>query len=80
MNVGKVGSAEVDFVAKKGDITEYYQVTASLVDESTFDREISPLKSISDNYLKMILTLDRLTLGNYEGILVKNAIDWLLDK
>ena len=51
-----------------------------MVDESTFDREIFPLKSISDNYLKMILTLDRLTLGNYEGILVKNAIDWLLDK
>ena len=80
VNVGKVGSAEVDFVAKKGDQTEYYQVTASMVDESTFDREISPLKSISDNYPKTILTLDRLSLGNYEGILVKNAIDWLLDK
>lgn len=80
VNVGKVGSAEVDFVAKKGDLTEYYQVTASLVDESTFDREISPLKIISDNYPKTILTLDRLTLGNYDGILVKNAIDWLLDK
>lgn len=80
VNVGKVGSAEVDFVAKKSDQTEYYQVTASMVDESTFDREISPLKSISDNYPKTILTLDRLSLGNYEGILVKNAIDWLLDK
>ena len=80
MNVGKVGSAEVDFVAKRSDQTEYYQVAASMVDESTFDREISPLKSISDNYPKTILTLDRLSLGNYEGILVKNAIDWLLDK
>ena len=80
VNVGKVGAAEVDFVAKKGELTEYYQVTASLVDESTFDREISPLKIISDNYPKTILTLDRLTLGNYDGILVKNAIDWLLDK
>ena len=80
VNVGKVGSAEVDFVAKKGDLTEYYQVTASVVDESTFDHEISPLKIISDNYPKTILTLDRLTLGNYDGILVKNAIDWLLDK
>ena len=80
VNVGKVGAAEVDFVAKKGDLTEYYQITASMIDESTFDREISPLKSISDNYPKTILTLDRLSLGNYEGILVKNAIDWLLEK
>ena len=30
-------------------------------------------------YEKTILTLDRFTPGDYEGIAVKNAIDWLLD-
>ena len=79
VNIGKVGTAEVDFVVRKGEDTEYFQVTASLTDETTFNREISPLRSISDNYPKTILTLDRLTLGNYDGILVKNAIDWLLE-
>ena len=78
VNVGKVGKAEVDFVARKGDMIHYYQVTASLTDESTFTREISPLKSIADNYPKTILTLDRLTTGNYNGIYVVNAVDWLL--
>ena len=79
VNIGKVGTAEVDFVARKGEGTEYYQVTASMTDEATFNREISPLRSISDNHPKTILTLDKLTLGNYDGILVKNAIDWLTE-
>lgn len=79
VNIGKVGTAEVDFVVRKGEDTEYYQVTASMTDEATFNRELSPLRSISDNYPKTVLTLDRLTLGNYDGILVKNAIDWLVE-
>ena len=80
VNVGKAGSTEIDFVAKKDDILEYYQVSASLTEQATFDREIAPLRKIRDNYPKRILTLDRFTLGNYEGIEVVNAIDWLLNK
>ena len=80
VNVGKAGSTEIDFVAKKDDILEYSQVSASLTEQATFDREIAPLRKIRDNYPKRILTLDRFTLGNYEGIEVVNAIDWLLNK
>lgn len=76
--IGKVGSTEVDFVAKKNEKVHYFQVTASMTEESTFDREIRPLRSINDNYRKTILTLDRLTIGDYEGIEVVNAVDWLL--
>ncbi len=78
VNVGKTGMTEVDFVAVKSGVTEYYQVTASLTEQTTFDREMAPLKKIGDNYPKKILTLDRFTLGNYEGIEVVNAVDWLL--
>ena len=78
VNVGKMGQTEVDFVAKKDDVISYYQVTASLTEQTTFEREIRPLKKIKDNYPKKILTLDRFTLGNYEGIEVLNAVDWLL--
>ncbi len=78
VNVGKMGQTEVDFVAKKDDVISYYQVTASLTEQTTFEREIRPLKKINDNYPKKILTLDRFTLGNYEGIEVLNAVDWLL--
>ena len=80
VNIGKIGNAEVDFVAEKNSRLHYYQVTASLTDENTFKREITPLKNITDNYTKTILTLDRFTPGDYDGIEVVNAVDWLLDK
>ena len=80
VNIGKVGTTEIDFIARKGDNVYYFQVTASMVEETTFDREMAPLKAINDNYPKTVITLDRYTLGNYEGIQVINAIDWLLDK
>lgn len=80
VNIGKVGTTEIDFVARKNDDVFYYQVTASLVEESTFEREMTPLRNINDNYPKTVITLDRFTLGNYEGIQVVNAIDWLLQK
>ncbi len=78
VSVGKVQDLEVDFVARKDDRTEYYQVTANMTDESTFEREIKPLRLITDNYPKTILTLDRFTLGDYEGIEVRSVVDWLL--
>lgn len=78
VNIGKVGATEIDFVAKKNDEIRYYQVTASMTERSTFDREMAPLQNISDNYPKTVITLDRFTLGNYGGIEVVNAIDWLL--
>ena len=78
VTIGKVGNTEVDFIAKKGDSLHYYQVTASLTEESTFKREIVPLQAITDNHPKTILTLDRFTTGNYDGIIVSNVIDWLL--
>lgn len=80
VNIGRNGRTEVDFIAKRNDVYTYIQVTASLVDENTFNREIRPLQQIEDNYEKIILTLDRYTLGNYEGIKVINIIDWLLEE
>ncbi|MFI3177526.1 MAG: ATP-binding protein [Eubacteriales bacterium] len=79
INIGKFGEKEVDFVAGKEDVITYFQVTADMTNEETFKREISPLIQIKDNYEKIILTLDRFTVGNYDGIKVINVIDWLLE-
>lgn len=79
VSIGKVGNTEVDFVAEKQGVYQYFQVTADMTAKETFDREIRPLESIRDNYEKIILTLDRLTLGNYNGIQVRYLTDWLLD-
>lgn len=72
-------NTEVDFVAKKHNEYTYIQVSASIVEETTFLREMRPLENIQDNYDKIILTLDEFTTGNYNGIRVINVIDWLLD-
>ena len=80
VNVGKNGDAEVDFVAQKQGVLHYYQVTADMTNEDTFDREIRPLQTIKDNYEKMILTMDHMTPGDYEGIKVVPLLDWLLEK
>ena len=69
-----------DFVARKGEARIYVQVTASMTDPSTFEREMRPLREIPDTYPKIVLTLDRFSDGDYEGILVRNAIDWLLEE
>lgn len=78
VNIGKCGIAEVDFVAQKQGIITYYQVTADMTAEETFNREMKPLQSIHDNYEKIVLTLDRFSIGNYGGIKVVNVVDWLL--
>lgn len=78
--IGKVGSTEVDFVAEKQGTYTYFQVTADMTAKETFDREMKPLMNIRDNYEKIVLTGDRLTIGNYDGIQVRNLPDWLLGK
>ena len=77
--VGKVGSLEVDFIAEKGSSRTYIQVAASVLDPATFEREITPLKRIKDNYPKYILTLDTLPMEE-DGIRQINVLDFLTGK
>lgn len=78
--VGKVDDVEVDFVAKNIENTIYYQVSTTVRDENTLQRELTPLKKINDNYPKYILTMDDDPIADYDGIKKKNIIDWLLEK
>ena len=80
VNIGKYANSEVDFVAQENGVLTYFQVTADMTNESTFEREMTPLRNIKDNYEKIVLTLDKFSVGNYEGIKVVNLIDWLLEK
>lgn len=79
VSLGKVGSLEVDFVATKPNEKIYYQVSATIMDEKTRQRELRSLESISDNYPKYILTMDQTVFNDYSGIRVKNIIDFLLE-
>jgi len=65
---------EVDFVALKDDKILYVQATYLMTDEKTIEREYLPLESISDNYEKVVVSLDDVQFPQKNGI--KHAQIW----
>lgn len=76
--IGKVNNLEVDFVAVNSEGLTYFQVAASVREESTLQRELASLEAINDQYPKFVLTLDEDPSADYNGIKRLNAIEWLL--
>ena len=76
--VGKIGGAEIDFVAEKPKDKLYIQVTESMLSPETRERELKPLRMIPDNYEKIVLSMDRSYIDSYDGIRALYLIDWLL--
>ena len=76
--IGKVGETEIDFVAEKPNEKLYIQVTESMQSTETRERELRPLRMISDNYEKIVLSMDHSYINSYDGIKSINLIDWLL--
>jgi predicted AAA+ superfamily ATPase len=78
--VGKINNYEIDFVAKKDSELKYFQVAATVLDETTFEREIKPFYNLRDGYERNLLTLDIIGAGrNINGIKQHYVLDWLLD-
>ncbi len=76
--IGKIDDLEIDFVARNSHGIQYIQVAASVRDPNTLARELAPLRKISDNYPKTLLTLDEDPDADYEGIRRLNALNWLM--
>lgn len=76
--IGKVGNAEVDFIASTTNEKKYIQVTESMMSEDVRRRELAPLQNIRDNYDKIVLSLETGLDTSYEGIKSENLMDWLL--
>lgn len=75
--VGAMRDKEVDFVAKRGDRLIYLQSTYLLENEETFRREYAPLEAISDNYEKIVVSLDDIPLPSHDGI--RHIQAWMLN-
>jgi predicted AAA+ superfamily ATPase len=74
-----MGDGEVDFVAVAPGDTSYFQIAATTLDEGVLRRELAPLRRISDNHPKYLLTLDEVFReASYDGIRKLNVVDWLL--
>ena len=79
VQIGKIGELEIDFVASNPKEKIYIQVSQSIMDEKTLNRELRALQSIPDNYEKIIISMDKNYALSKEGIKIKNAIEWLLE-
>ena len=79
VSVGNNNGREIDFIATKHNIKEYYQVTFDLSNKETETREFSAYDNIDDNYPKYVISMDKLDYSQ-NGIIHKNIIDFLLEK
>ncbi|WEV42780.1 ATP-binding protein [Bifidobacterium sp. ESL0682] len=81
--IGTDDDTEIDFIATKNDLVKseklYIQVTASMLEETTSQRELAPLLNLTDAFPRIVITLDSYSSGmTPEGINIVNAVDWLL--
>lgn len=76
--IGKCNNKEINFIAINKEETCYFQVTESLKDSNTCEREISPFYLTNDFYEKPIITTDKTYVTNIKGIKIVNLIDFLL--
>lgn len=75
--VGKEEDREIDFIASKRDEKLYVQVTYLLASQEVIQREYLPLSQIPDNYRKVVVSLDRMPIGNRDGIEWMNLVDFI---
>lgn len=78
--VGKAGNREVDFICEKNNQRMYLQVAYLLADESTTQREFAPLMAIRDNYPKMVITMDKMNMGERKGVRHMTLREFLLEE
>ena len=78
ITIGKVNKLEVDFVCRKENEPIYVQVSYLLAGEETIEREFKPLRDISDNFSKYVITMDDIDMS-HDGIKHLNLIDFLMD-
>lgn len=78
--VGKNNDNEVDFVVENEKGTEYYQVSYSVIEESTLERKLKSLNNIKDHNPKYLLTMYFTPYTSHYGIKQINVLEWLLDK
>lgn len=78
VRTGSLHGLEVDFIASRGNQKFYVQVSQSVQNPDTYQREIAPLLLIQDAYPKYLITLDEHPEAE-KGIIALSARDFLLE-
>ena len=76
--IGKTKKGEVDFVASKNKDIKYIQVSYSLSEEKTREREFGAYAGIDDSYSKYVISLDEEDYSN-NGIKQVHIFDFLMN-
>ena len=75
--IGKVLQTECDFICKDNNgLVAYYQVSLTVREQKTLDRELAPFSKINNHFPKYLLTLDPEE-PTYDGVRQVNIINWL---
>ncbi len=77
--IGKIDEREVDFIAVNAKEKIYFQVTESMNDPATRERELAPLRKIRDNYEKIVLAGECDNPVTQDGIKIVRLTDFLLE-
>ena len=78
VHVGKLYQKEVDFVCLREGEVLYAQVTDSMADEATRERELAPLRAIADNHPKWVVVRQGSYPPDVDGIRIVRAADFFL--
>lgn len=76
--IGKIDDKEIDFIAVNAERKIYIQVTESMNDPATREREFAPIRKVKDNYEKIIIANEVLNTATQDGIRIVKLIDFLL--
>lgn len=79
VSIGKVDNKEVDFIAANAEQKRYIQVTESMNEPTTRERELAPLRMIRDNYEKIVIAGNCNHPITEDGIKIIRLTDFLLD-
>jgi predicted AAA+ superfamily ATPase len=66
--VGEIDGREIDFVCRRSSVKIYIQVSYMISGEDVHKREFGNLLKIDDNYRKIVVSMDEISGGGYEGI------------
>ena len=77
---GKLGDLEIDFIAKTPRTVTYIQVSESVRDFATLERELKPFGKLKDSYPCILITMDKTLNEDFEGVRHINALDFLTEK
>ena len=76
ISVGRIKNYEVDFICRRNERKVYVQVCFQLASKEIEDREFRPLKLISDNFEKFVISMDDFDFSQ-DGIKHLNMIKFL---